>query len=579
MGLKLLVKQGDRSIAFYDLPADQELIVGASPAVDCPVPGERYLSRRHVVLRAGGADVEVSRVKDARNPVLFKGERNDSFRMRAGDHFVVGSTAFCVVGSAVGRGDRGAEAAPSEQFSIGVEELRAPSDSGSRFLLLDLMELPEILRSQSRQDFFVYACGLLRKTAQAGWAGVITLRDDDPIILAEDASIDRQEERPLSRSLIDEAIGQAPSPLSYSWSRDGGADVKATQQAGIDWTVACAVPVPGEAPVVFYIAGSDSRTAERTGRPHEPMSLRDIAKMIGLVTDMIGRSMSLQKMEEWQSRLGRFFSKQLASKILESDASETLAPKISEATVMFFDIRGFSLRTEGNVNRMLDYQAELKQVMSAVTQSVFDHDGVVLHYLGDGMMACWNVPYPTENHAELAALAALDMVEQIRQVTEDWECGVALGVGDVVCGSLGSEQVYSYSILGPVVNQTSRVEGITKEVGEPVLVTEDVAMRLPAGKLLHRRVAHFLPAGMAMPVNLYSVHSIPEDTAERTKLEERFALHAEALAAFEKGDWEDTERLLHPIVPVDAAAKYVYKLALQGKPPRDWKGVIELLSK
>ena len=148
-----------------------------------------------------------------------------------------------------------------------------------------------------------------------------------------------------------------------------------------------------------------------------------------------------------------------------------------------------------------------------------------------------------------------------------------------MCGSLGSEQVYSYSILGPVVNQTSRVEGITKEVGEPVLVTEDVAMRLPAGKLLHRRVAQFLPVGMATPVNLYSVHSIPEDAAERTKLEERFALHAEALAAFEKGDWEDAERLLHPIVPVDAAAKYVYKLALQGKPPRDWKGVIELLSK
>lgn len=579
MGLKLLVKQGDRSIAFYDLPADRELVLGASPAVDCPVPGERYLSRRHVVLRAGGADVAVSRVEGARNPVLFKGEQNDSFHMRAGDHFVVGTTAFCLVGSAGGRGDPRKETAPSEQFSIGMDELRAPSDSGSRFLLLDLMELPEILRSQSRQDFFVYACGLLRKTAQAEWSRVITLRDGDPIILAEDASVDRQEDRPLSRSLIDAAIGQAPSPLSYSWSREGGAEVEATQQAGIDWTVACAVPIPGEAPVIFYIAGSDSRSAEREGRPHEPMSLRDIAKMVGLVTDMIGRSMSLQKMEEWQSRLGRFFSKKLAAKILESDASETLAPRISEATVMFFDIRGFSLRTEGSLNRMLEYQAELKQVMSAVTQCVFDHDGVVLQYLGDGIMACWNVPYPTEHHAESAALAALEMVEQIRQVTEDWECGVALGVGDVVCGSLGSEQVYSYSILGPVVNQTSRVEGITKEVGEPVLVTEDVAKRLPAGKLLHRRVARFLPAGMATAVNLHSVHAIPDDAVERTQLEERFAVHADALAAFEKGDWAEAERLLHPIVPVDAAARYVYKLALQGKPPRDWNGVIELLSK
>jgi adenylate cyclase len=572
--LKLLVKTGQRTGGLFDLQEGRDLILGSSPKSDCPVPEEKYLSRRHVTLRAVGETVYVERLPEARNPLLFKGEISDKFTLHAGDYFVIGGSSFCLVHrTAVGASQ------PDAQFTIGQAEFRDANTRGDHLLLLDLMELPEVLRNKNRQDFFVYACGLLRRTSSATWACVVSMHENEPISLAEDAIDDRPQDRPLSRALLASAISSLPQPVTYSWSPLSPTDIAATQHEGIGWAVACAVPIPGEAPVVFYLAGADERPAGRTASAGAPMGLRDIAKMAGFVADTIGRSLSLQKVESWQTRLERFFSKKLAATILEQDAAQTLEPKIAEATVMFFDIRGFSMRAEENLERILEFQSDLKRLMSDMTQIIFDHEGVVLQYLGDGIMACWNVPYPGENHVESACRAALRMVDNVNTNSRDWACGISIGLGKVVAGALGSEQVYSYGILGPIVNQTARVEGITKLIGEPILVTSDVARRLAPDFFITRRVGKFRPSGLETAVDICTIHSVPGDTEKKTELAQRMKKHEEALAAFEAGDWTRAETLLHPLVPVDACSKYLYKLAMQGPAPRDWQGVIELKSK
>ncbi|MFO7690429.1 MAG: adenylate/guanylate cyclase domain-containing protein, partial [Cryobacterium sp.] len=101
------------------------------------------------------------------------------------------------------------------------------------------------------------------------------------------------------------------------------------------------------------------------------------------------------------------------------------------------------------MRRILEYQGELKRVLTAMTQCVFDHDGVIIRYMGDGILSCWNVPYDLPNHVECACLAALRMVELLAEATDGWSCGIGIGMGEVVAGSLGSEQVYAYDILGP----------------------------------------------------------------------------------------------------------------------------------
>lgn len=585
-GLKLIVSVDGKKIESFDLTEGKEFILGASPQSDCPLSSEPFLSRHHLTLRCAGGKLKVTKLKKARNPVLFKGNPSDQFVMGSGMFFVIGSTRFTFEhgGDDLNKGKTTSleSAPPIYQFTLDSDQLRPKQNRSDRLRLLDLMELPEILRTKSRADFYVYACGLLRLTAGAQWARVLTSEEGKHTLLAEDASVDRAMERPMSQVLIDSALTEAPHPVTHCWSHPLESIAEATAHEGIDWAVCCAMPVPGEIPILLYIAGTTDAVGEYLGFDTQSGAqtfLRDTARLVGLVADMISRAMALQKVEGWQSRLGRFFSGKLVTKILEAEGTDELKPKIAEATIMFFDIRGFSLLTEGNLERILEYECDLKRVLTAMTQSIYDHEGVVLRYMGDGILACWNVPYEVEGHVGYAGLAALDMVDKMAEVTEGWACGIGMGVGDVVAGSLGSEQIYAYDVLGAVANQAARVEGITKIVGVPILVTDEAAKRLPVDKILTRRVARFRPAGMDLEVDLHTIDRAPADQAEREAIEKKLAIHAEGLAAFESGQWEKAFEVLHPIVQDDAAARYVYKLALQGKPPRGWNGVVELSGK
>lgn len=579
-GIWLVARQGERVVGRFPVPEGVDLVLGASPQADCALSTERYLSRRHVQLHYSEEQLRVERLPSASNPIMYRGSSAERCALRPGDYFVIGTTVFQLEGPSIGSAglstSRG-ESQPTDIFTLGAADVQVRADVTDRLRLLDLMKLPEVLRTRSRKDFYLYACGGLRMATGARYVQVLAFEEGQSRVLCEDAGLDRGPARSQSRSLVEAAVAASPQPVTYCWRQEASSDdLMATACEGIDWAVCCAVPVPGEAPLLFYIAGDGNGLRPGGGAA---LDLRDTARLVGLVGDAIMRAVAMQKFEEWQAKLGHFFSGKLVTKILESEDPRQLEPQIRESTVMFFDIRGFSLLTEGNLERILAYQGELKRAMTAMTQCVFDHDGVVIRYMGDGILACWNVPYDLPDHTEQACLAALRMTALLGEVTAGWTCGIGLGVGNVVAGSLGSEQVYAYDILGPVVNQASRVEGITKAVGVPILVTEDVAKAVSPERILTRRVARFLPVGVETEVDLYTIEATPTEAAAREAIEHRHGLHAQALAVFEQGDWETAFDILHAIVKEDAAARYVYTLALQRKPPRDWRGVVEMSSK
>lgn len=590
---RLVAHRGGRKVGVFSLVEGAEHVLGASSEADLRIAGERFLSRRHALLRCRGTQLDVERIPGSTNPIVFNGTNADRFTITPGEYFVIGTTTFrydIQRAAAATAGTVCPDPAPSHQFTLGADELAAPRDPSDRLKLLNLMGLTEVLRTKGRGEFFNYAAGLLRMVTAAQWVRIVRAADAEPVVLAEDAAMDRLAAKPVSRSLVQAAIAEAPNPVAYCWGPLAGAALvpsgqpaaagrpPATAYEGIDWAICCAMSVPGEPPILFYLAGA-THEGVRPGHAGVSGTLRDAARLVGLVADMIGRTMVVERLQTWQTRLSHFFSDRLVSRILDADATEALAPHIRETTVMFFDIRGFSLLTEGGLERILEHQGDLRRVLTAMTQCVFDHEGVVIRYMGDGILACWNVPYDLSDHVEMGCRAAMEMVGKLSEVTGGWGCGIGLAVGDVVAGSLGSDQVYAYDILGPVVNQAARIEGITKIVGVPILVTEAVATRVSRDRLLPRRVARFLPVGMETELDLYTIERAPEAPAARQAIEERHALHARALAAFEQGDWKAAFDLLHPIVKDDAAARYVYTVALQGHPPRGWRGVVELTAK
>jgi len=552
-----------------ELKAGLKAVVGRAEDVDMKVEGEPFMSRRHVEVRFEGGRVKVRRLPDASNPVIYQGHdsneyQGDEFAMGQGDFFVIGKTRFVLVEEREERAASAEEQAPDKRRTVGEEELYGWGGRSDRLRLLDLLQIPEMLRTMKREQFYAHLAGLLRMSTGGAWACIA--RPDGQVV-AKDAGMDAPLSACASKSLIQAAIKDAPKPTWYSWSQPAG-DIKATMQEGADWAICAAMSVPGEEPLILYVMGKGGGTGD-TG--HADM---ENCRFVGLVADMVGRSLSVSRLETWHNRLQHYFSGQIITKILSSSDPKEIEPRLAESTVLFFDIRGFSKVTEGRNEKILAHLNELKAILTAMTDEIFKENGVVLQYQGDGILACWNVPVAEPNHVDRACRAALNMVSRLTGMPGGWRCGVGLHTGEVVAGAIGSEQVFSYSVMGTVVNQASRVEGITKAVETPILVTREVAEKASREVAIPMRVGRFQPAGMTVALDLFDLSPPPADA-------ERIATFTKGLEAFERGEWESAFELLGPIGLKHRPARYLMSLAenFRRRPPREWRGIIELSEK
>ncbi len=548
------IRQGETTLRF-ELGENQSVVLGRTDESDWPVSHEKFLSRRHLELRMKSGRLNVKRLTGATNPVFHQGQEKEAFFIENGDQFVVGKTRF-LFSLLSSRRD---EVKPDLKLSMGHAEIYEKSEVSDRLRILDLLELPEILREKSDSDSFAHIASLLRSVSGGAWSQIMRPGGK---VLAVDSAIDSTGFR-TSRTLIEEALKNAPHPFLYCWT-SGEQSLSATLQEGADWAVCAATQIPGEEPLLFYVAGQGG---------NEPI-LKDNCRLVGLIADMVGRSLSVQRLEGLKERLQRFFSGQVVSKIIESSEADELKPKLTEGTVMFFDIRGFSKLTEGRAEKILEKTGELQDVMTAMTEEIFKENGVVLQFLGDGILACWNLPFPDPEHVNRSCRAALAMVAALEKVAPTWRCGIGIHTGQVVAGSMGAKQLFSYTVMGPVVNQASRLEGITKIVEVPILVTREVANKITLDTIGVRRIGRFQPAGMNVALDLFEIHSLAADLDHEK-------LFAKGLEEFEKGAWESAYEILDHLPPSDRPARYIKTLAEvhRRRPPKDWQGIIELSEK
>ncbi|MFA5137803.1 MAG: adenylate/guanylate cyclase domain-containing protein [Elusimicrobiota bacterium] len=562
MAAELVVERREGGRSSLALAPGRAATLGRSKESDCVVEGEPFLSRKHAELLLESGRLKVRRLPEAGNPVFYGGEERDSFSLAPGDFFVIGKTRFRFV---LQRGEQRADMTdvqPASQGSLGAGELYALG--ADRMRLNDLLELPEVLRSgKDPASLHLHVAGLVRMAAGARWSCVL---DQDGRILARDSADDLSCVQ-VSRSLMEKAKAAAPQPAFYCWAGQAGR-TDATAVQGVDWAVCAWARISEASAVCIYCAGTDPRMSA------ESRALRDNARFVGLVADMVGRSLCVERLQTLEKRLERFFSGPIVSKILESPDLKELEPKRTQATVMFFDLRGFSKRTEDRIERILGVLGELRQVMTAMTQEILDEQGVVLEYIGDAILACWNVPFEDPRHVDRACRAALRMAATLENVAGGWRCGIGIHTGEVVAGAVGSEQIFSYTVLGAVVNQASRIEGITKVVESPILVTREVAERVSKDCAIPMRVGRFRPAGMKSDLDLYALTGSPGDPR-------RMESFAKGLAAFEKGDWEAAYDAFDELTGKDRPARFLKTLAEQHRrnPPKHWEGVIELAHK
>ncbi len=261
---------------------------------------------------------------------------------------------------------------------------------------------------------------------------------------------------------------------------------------------------PGGEPILLYITGS------KTVASGDDI-LAEYLRLVAVLTKQ--HLVTLR-----QAALSKFFSPKVIEMLMRRGGEAELrgAPWLTEATSLFFDLRGFSLSTEAHASDLLDLHADLRTVIDAVTTEVFELDGTVIDYQGDGIFAAWGVPFEQEDQALLAVKCALRIFSRLE--TMDLPvfansrragtpvCGIGIAKGEVVAGGVGAGRMFKFGILGPSVNLAARLESLTKpaQMDAPILVTEEIETAVQ-DETPTRRVGRVRPAGIETPLNVYEI--------------------------------------------------------------------------
>lgn len=144
-------------------------------------------------------------------------------------------------------------------------------------------------------------------------------------------------------------------------------------------------------------------------------------------------------------------------------------------TVLMSDVRGYSAIAERTDPTVL--AGQLDQHRAAMNEAILEVDGTVMQYVGDAVMAVFGAPFPQQDHANAAVLAALGMHRRQAVLDERWAAegrspfglGIGLSTGEVAAAMLGSEQRYEYTLVGDTVNLAQRLQDLARPAGTTVL--------------------------------------------------------------------------------------------------------------
>jgi adenylate cyclase len=162
--------------------------------------------------------------------------------------------------------------------------------------------------------------------------------------------------------------------------------------------------------------------------------------------------------------------------------------------------------------------------MGALSEAVLAHQGVLVDYIGDELMAMWGAPSEQPEHAAMACRAALDMIARLPEMSKKWEptlgepleLGIGLNTGQAQVGNTGTARKFKYGPLGTTVNLASRVQGATKHFKARLLITEGTRQAID-DSFATRRLGKVRVVNIDELVELYEL--FPTDHPDRAALQ------------------------------------------------------------
>jgi adenylate cyclase len=294
-----------------------------------------------------------------------------------------------------------------------------------------------------------------------------------------------------------------------------------------------------------------------------------------------------RKKRELKGTFEKYVSPSIVNELLADPENIELGGKKMELTVMFSDVRGFTTISEKLDPRALSDL--LNSYLTPMTNLVFANKGTLDKYMGDAIMAFWGAPVHFKDHAKHAARCALQMLVKLKELQAEYrakglpeiDIGIGLNTGDMSVGNMGSDTVRSYTVMGDAVNLGSRLEGINKQYGTRIIVSEFTFNEIK-DTFVCREVDWVKVKGKAQPVRIFELVAEGKISPEKTSV---LSLFAEGFRLYHEQKFREAAERFTNALSFDAndapSQLYVERCEdyLREPPPSDWDGVFTMTSK
>lgn len=343
-------------------------------------------------------------------------------------------------------------------------------------------------------------------------------------------------------------------------------------------------------PVRRLLAGA---RAVEAGHLEEQLTVTTQDEIGQLTTAFNSMVEQLRLKERIRETFGKYIDPRVVEGLIDKPAIASEGQR-RVMTVMFCDVKGFSSTSRGTTPQGL--VKVMNRYLSAMSAPIRQNEGIIDKYIGDAIMAYWGPPFTADaDQARLASIAALNMIALVPQLRDElpellgvrnlpapFDIRIGIATGEALVGSIGSELMMSFTVMGDTVNLASRLEGANKAYGSRILVSE-ATVRGTEAEIDVREIDRVVLVGQTQPQTVFEIMGRKgELTAAQSVLRENYA---NGLAAYRARRWDDARRAFTAALDAipDDGPSLTFIKRLDGfasaPPGGDWDGVWRLEQK
>ncbi|WP_234684042.1 adenylate/guanylate cyclase domain-containing protein [Bradyrhizobium monzae] len=343
-------------------------------------------------------------------------------------------------------------------------------------------------------------------------------------------------------------------------------------------------------PVRLLLAGAREIEAGRFDKSITVSTQDEIGELAAAFNRMIEQ---LRHNERIRETFGRYIDPKVVQGLIDRP-EVAIDGQRRVMTIMFSDMSGFTSMSEGMTPRGL--VKVMNHYFTVMSAPIRNNRGVIDKYIGDAIMSYWGPPFVEEDEqALLAGLSAIDMADQvpalqkqlpdllgIRAMPVPCDLRIGIATGEVLTGSIGSELMMSFTVMGDAVNLASRLEAVNKLYGTRILISQATAEAIGA-RLELREIDRLAVVGQSVPQPVFEVMGRAGVLA--APQESLRAHYAEGLAAYRACRFDDARTAFNAALesaPGDGPSRTMLARIAQletSPPAADWDGAWRLESK